>query len=424
MIDKLKKLTAKGTAGRDVTVLTIGTVLAQGISIAAMPLLARMYTPSEFGLLGVLVAISSIVALIVTLRYETAILIPEKNNEAATITLLSVGLIVATTIFITIIYYLLSDFIVQWIKIEGVHSWMPMAILVGGAMAFTVTLQGWMNRNKKYIKIAILRVFQSLAIVAMSFAYVYSPEKKDGLLWAQVFGIVISCIVATWMCRKVINEWNPSELKNCAQKYSNAPKYLLVSDILDEVTLYLPIIMIAIWFGEAFAGQFGMAWKLLMLPISLVGMAVGQVFMQRMSLIISDQVNSKQLLIKTWKILFFMGILPVLVILGYGDNIFVIVLGEEWSDAGIMASVIAPMALAIFVSSPTSGLYILLGLQKLSLFFGIASLIFRPLCLYVGYYFNDITKGLIAWCCYEILAILIYQYIGYKKVCMKRLEMV
>lgn len=423
MIDKIKKITAKGTAGRDVTVLTLGTVFAQGISIAAMPLLARMYTPSEFGLLGVFVAISSIVALIVTLRYETAILIPEKNNEAATITLLSIGLIFATTISILIIYLLVGDIVSQWIKIQGIQAWMPMAILLGGAMAFTVTMQGWMNRNKKYIKIAILRVLQSMTIVAMSFACVYSPEKKDGLLWAQVFGMVFSCIAAAWMCRKIIHEWRHSEIKNCAKKYSNAPKYLLASDILDEVTLYLPIIMIAIWFGEEFAGQFGMAWKLLMLPISLIGMAVGQVFMQRMSLIISDQIKSKQLLVKTWKILFFLGIMPVLIILGYGDKVFEIVLGEEWSKAGIMASVIAPMALAIFVSSPTSGLYILLGLQKLSLYFGVASLIFRPFCLYVGYYFNDIIKGLIAWCCYEIIAILIYQYIGYKKVSMKRLEM-
>lgn len=77
----------RGSAARDIATLTTGTAIAQFIGVISMPLLSRLYAPSDFGLLAVFVAASSIAATLITLRYETSILVLKEDSEAATLVL-------------------------------------------------------------------------------------------------------------------------------------------------------------------------------------------------------------------------------------------------------------------------------------------------------------------------------------------------
>ena len=111
-----------------------------------------------------------------------------------------------------------------------------------------------------------------------------------------------------------------------------------------------------------------------------------------------------------------MGVVPFLVVFAVGDYIFVAILGGEWSNSGLLAKILAPMAFAMFISSPTSGAFIILGIQKYSPFFGLASLIYRPASLFVGYYFGNIYFGLLFWVVFEILQIFLYQTVAWKNI--------
>ena len=83
-IDKITSKFTKGGYGHSVIVLTIGTAIAQIIMIVTTPILSRLYDPEDFGLLATFSAVSGITATIVTLRYETAILIPKKDEKSKT----------------------------------------------------------------------------------------------------------------------------------------------------------------------------------------------------------------------------------------------------------------------------------------------------------------------------------------------------
>ena len=91
----LSRLLPRATFARSVATLTLGTAFAQALSVAAMPLLTRLYTPADFGFLAVFMAISGVVATAVTLRYETAVLPAKTEQESATVVLLALGCTVA-----------------------------------------------------------------------------------------------------------------------------------------------------------------------------------------------------------------------------------------------------------------------------------------------------------------------------------------
>ena len=58
---------------RSIAIMFGGTVLAQGITFAATPLLSRLFSPDDFGVLGAFVAILTILISFSSLKYELAI---------------------------------------------------------------------------------------------------------------------------------------------------------------------------------------------------------------------------------------------------------------------------------------------------------------------------------------------------------------
>ncbi|QLK87927.1 hypothetical protein E3U36_07160 [Arsenophonus endosymbiont of Aphis craccivora] len=64
---------------RNVVTLMTGTTIAQAIPIAISPLLTRIYTPKDFGVLALFISIIAILGSIANARYELAIMLPEKG---------------------------------------------------------------------------------------------------------------------------------------------------------------------------------------------------------------------------------------------------------------------------------------------------------------------------------------------------------
>ena len=59
-----------------------GTVISQIIAILVSPILTRIYSPDDYGVFGVYASIVGIVGVIITLKFEAAILLPKDNGKA------------------------------------------------------------------------------------------------------------------------------------------------------------------------------------------------------------------------------------------------------------------------------------------------------------------------------------------------------
>src|SRR5512136_775326 len=63
--------------------LVSGTTLAQLITILTAPIISRLFPPNAFGILSVFTSLITIVSVVICLRYEFAIVLPEKEEDAA-----------------------------------------------------------------------------------------------------------------------------------------------------------------------------------------------------------------------------------------------------------------------------------------------------------------------------------------------------
>lgn len=411
----IKSKFQKGTAARNVAVLTMGTVVAQVLTVLSTPILSRLYTPSDFGLLAVFLSLSGICAIFVTLRYETAVLVPSCNSEAKALVSLAILIAIIFSLIFCAISVLISDDILQKLGFDSMRGWLPLVFLIAAAVAISAASQAWLNRQKEYGKMAVLRLVQSTLTLCLALGFGYMAL-SDGLIWAQVISLTTIALASLWICRSVFEVHQKRYLFQAAYDHQNSAKYLLPTSLMDTISLQLPLLLIVRWFGEDLAGQYSMAWRLLMLPMSLIGGSIAQVFLEKFARGAGgDGSLRKSLLVRTWRTLFFLGIGPTIIILAYGNEIFSLFLGTKWGDSGAIAQILAPMTLAMFVSSPTSGIYVILGLQKYSLLFGMLALIYRPLCLYWGFLSGDLFLGLKTLLVCEVVQIIFYQFIGWAR---------
>ena len=109
----LNKLKPKSEFSRNVLTLMTGTTIAQAIPIAISPILTRIYTPEDFGVFALFLAIISILGVVISARYEFAIILPRKDEDALHLVVLSL-----------LIAFLLSMICLIIIIISGNQKWM------------------------------------------------------------------------------------------------------------------------------------------------------------------------------------------------------------------------------------------------------------------------------------------------------------
>jgi O-antigen/teichoic acid export membrane protein len=74
---------------RGIIAILSGTVLSRLIAFAAIPVLSRLFTPSDFGVFALLSMVIAVLGPVATWRYEAAIILPDDEDDAVNLLLVS-----------------------------------------------------------------------------------------------------------------------------------------------------------------------------------------------------------------------------------------------------------------------------------------------------------------------------------------------
>ena len=87
----------KSSFSRNVATLASGTIIAQAIPVAISPILTRLYTPDDFGILALLMSIVAVFSSVVTAKYDLALLLPKKDDEALKVLMLIIIIVLCVS---------------------------------------------------------------------------------------------------------------------------------------------------------------------------------------------------------------------------------------------------------------------------------------------------------------------------------------
>jgi O-antigen/teichoic acid export membrane protein len=116
----------------------------------------------------------------------------------------------------------------------------------------------------------------------------------------------------------------------------------------------------------------------LTLPVALFGNAISQVFFQRTAEVKHEGMDALSHLVE--KVDFYLiklGLFPMLVLILIGYDIFFVVFGSKWGEAGFYSQILAPLVFSVFITSPLTSLFLVLEKQHQSLVINIITEISR-----------------------------------------------
>lgn len=387
--------------GKSVAVIAAGTFIGQGFVAASSPLLTRLYDPAAFGVFAVFSSLLAILWTVAALRFEQAIALPERDEDAASILVLCLMTTLALSAIIGIAVFVFGGSLSIWTKVPilSAYLWLlPLGFFVAG---LAQSLNYWFVRRGSYRSISKSNVAQGAGQALAQLGFGVVGAGPFGLIAGDVVGWVAGGSVLGLSLRKdwsLLRGVSFPQLRYIARRYKRFPLIASWSGLLNGAALQLPLLMIAAFYGPAVAALFGLSQQVVAVPVVFLGRAVAQVYLGELSrLMRGGETELRHLFVSTAKRLTLIAAIPMGIVLLWGPALFSVVFGARWRTAGEFAQVLSVMYLVLFVLGPLAWTLALVERQDLQLAWDFSRLVFSSGAVLVA--------GLLGWSALATVAV-------------------
>lgn len=390
--------------------LSFGTILSQVIIFIFSFIMARIYDDRSFGEYSVFLGVVALVAIISVSSYDKAIMFATSQRRlralVALILLLTTTVILVSALLLFIAGMLSPE---QLGKLGNGVYWVPVGVAVA---ALYQVFQFTHLRIGAVQTLSLTKVAQSSVTGGVQFLLA-AAILVPGLIVGHLVGQALSAIVLVFLLTKTgfrFSDLRPTRILGTAKKFQAYPRYTLPNELIDSASTQIQTILIGALYGLGTLGQFAFGLRILSAPAALVGQAVGQSFFHAIRG--ADQTHASILaaMYRIWMVLAALAVIPFTLLMFFGSEIFAFLFGSSWAYAGEIAQYSSPLLLARFISSPTSTIYLKLGLQKQQLWFPVAALFYRITPLFLYLVKTDFLSVLIVISIFEIVGIIVYNW--------------
>jgi len=376
---------------KNVLTLMTGTTIAQAIPIAISPILTRLYTPEDFGVLALFVAITSIFGSIANGRYELAIMLPKKDEDAINIFALGFIIVSCLSLFLLMIIVLFHNNILNLLHNNSISLWLyfvPIAVFFIGL--FNI-LNYFNNRKKQYKDLAKATIIKSIATAIVQLSLGFFKAGVAGLISGQLASSFVANITLLKNILKdkiLISKISKIKMIALAKRYKNFPKFSMWGVLANSLSYHFINILISSFFSLMTLGYYSLVQRLLAMPSSLIGKSISQVFFQQATK--EKQLNGNAIKIfKTTLIKLLIISIPSFGILFFiVEDLFAFVFGEEWRIAGVYAKIVIPFFCINFISSPLAISMSIFEKQKSGLYINLILIVSSLTIILIAKYYN------------------------------------
>ena len=393
MIDKFQTALASklppGSFIRNVVTLMTGTTFAQALMILVAPILTRLYNPDDFGVYALYTSILGILAVVACWRYELAIVLPEKDEDAANLLVLSICICFGMALLTLVLVVLFRNPVANLLGAPGLAPWlwfMPLSLIAAGLFqAFNY----WSTRRKQFRRLAVRQITQSTVTAATQLGTGFALHPgPGGLIGGSIAGQVTATGRLAWQIvkdegKQFLAYIRRKDLYRVCIRFRKFPIYDSWSGLLNTASTMLPALLLGYFFTPAIVGYYALGQRVLSLPMGVIGGSIAQAFYPRAAEA-RHSGNLDKITFAVFQQLLAIGLVPLLLITIVAPDLFALVFGSRWWTAGEYVRWLSLWLLFVFISSPLSNIYSVLERQKAGLIVNAVMFSTRLLALIIG----------------------------------------
>jgi O-antigen/teichoic acid export membrane protein len=355
---------------RNILLVMSGTGLAQALSFGFAPVLSRLYSPAEFGVFGSFAAGAAVLSAVATLQYSEAILLPESDETAARLFVVSCGAVLAFCVLAGMaclgIQAASRSWLVQWPLAKWLWA-IPLAALIAG---FNQTLTSWCVRRKAFRCTAAAQVLRAGVAAAGQTAGGLGGLGAGGLVVGGILGEILSGVAAwTWLGpgnrSELLRQVScVNDLPRAARDYRDFPCYGMPQYLANTISQAAPVLLLVYHYGAAIGGLYAFAVRVLQTPMNFVLTSLRQVLSQRFAELQQDKHDPLPLFVQSTGALLSLAAIPAALAFAFAPGVFSIVFGADWKGAGEYARWLLVWLVPAFCNVPAVLLTRVLRLQR------------------------------------------------------------
>lgn len=369
-----RNLNLKSDFLRSIMVLTSGTLIAQVLSYAVTPAITRLFTTEEFGEIGVFMRIVAFLTALGTARYELTLPLPKNQSHAFQLFRLSLRIsiwMVSITLVSGFLYWLFT----------GTESYTLLYVFMVAVATFFMVFKNigtnWAIRNQAFKRISSSNILTSISTNGLKLIAGAMNYGVLGLIISTILGTVVGALffIIDYFKNKSQDMFQRSKKRMyvLSKEYKEFPRVNLPHTIIDAARELLIAFFIVQIFSQSFFGSYDLSFRMLKIPLLLVGVSLGQIFYNKCSVLYANKKALFPFLKRTTLLLLLISIVPFTVIFLFGEPIFIWVFGDQWGLAGRISEILAPWLMVNFIASPISTLPMVIGKQVLFFWLGLIS---------------------------------------------------
>jgi len=260
------------------------TAAGQLVVVGSLPIYSHVFDPGTYGEYLIFVGAVAVVGVFAGVRYDSAIVLPRDARAAGA--LFALVMLIALSVATLIAGATLLAQAFAWapdgrMRLERHFGYGLAAATAIGALQRC--LSSWCIRDSRFFLLGLGLFMLSLVTVLAQLSFARVMGQLPALIWGYVcaLGFQTACLaMPTW--RHFRPGWIGAAsfrgLRIVARKYRRFPTYMVGYALASSVRDRLIQIMLGIGAGAEVVGRFGLAYRVVFAPNSLIYSAVSPIF--------------------------------------------------------------------------------------------------------------------------------------------------
>jgi O-antigen/teichoic acid export membrane protein len=202
---------------------------------------------------------------------------------------------------------------------------------------------------------------------------------------------------------------NSPKLVLILRDYKNFPLLQLPANIISIFSSQLPVLMLSYYFGNSLLGTYSITMRCLGIPASLLAVPINRVYYREACAKYAEGQKIGEFTFNILKANIMLAIIPITILMVFGEPLFALIFGKEWRMAGTYAEVLGIYSLVTFCSACVSGDFVIIGKQKYNLLYSLVSIFANATVFILGsLLFGDAYMVLIFYSVTNIVISLVF----------------
>ncbi len=345
----------------------LGTVFAQTITLCLYPVFSRIFSPSHYAIFGLYFSIFSIFEVVSAGRYELAVVVPQKEEDAKSLVVGGLIISVLISFLFFIVAFFFKDTLAILLHNKGISDWL--LLLPFGLFFISVSklFNAWLIRKKAFRASSYNKVAQKVGEGGTGILLGLS-KVSNGLVWGDFVGRASNALISTKQAFSNGFSYKgllKKQIWAILKRFSDYPIYNAFPSLMNAVCGMMPVFIVSSFYGETITGQYNFTRIILTAPFAFITMSLSQVLSQR----IAEKRNNNESIFSEIKLLAkrlsAISIFLIVVLYFAGPFLFGFIFSPKWIVSGEYASILCFSYAITFVVSPFTT--ILASMEKIKI---------------------------------------------------------